>query len=286
MLNYNHLYYFHVAAQEGSVGAAAQRLGVTQPTVSEQLRSLEKFLGATLFERSPLGLKLSDAGRIAFERTSIVFRECDRLVHDLTTEAEHCVRRLRVGISGTVARSTSSGFLMPLLKLDCVPEIRLVECSDLMRSLRAGRLDLVLCENPPPESERGDLFVKLLERTKLVAVAHPTKKIAANWSDVSLVQYVKGSQYRWDIDSHLKKRGLSPRIAAESDDAIFLLEAAIRGGHVAIVPEAIARDALQEKQVRLLDTMDTEQAGIYAIYPDSSGADLAKRASEILVDTR
>lgn len=51
MLNYNHLYYFHVAALEGSVAAAAVRLGVTQPTVSEQVRALERALEVSLFER-------------------------------------------------------------------------------------------------------------------------------------------------------------------------------------------------------------------------------------------
>jgi len=51
MLNYNHLHYFHVAALEGSVAGAAVKLGVTQPTVSEQVRSLERALGVSLFER-------------------------------------------------------------------------------------------------------------------------------------------------------------------------------------------------------------------------------------------
>jgi len=65
-LNYNHLYYFHVAALEGSVAAAAQRLGVTAATVSEQLRTLERALAHDLFERTQSGLKLTDAGRLAF----------------------------------------------------------------------------------------------------------------------------------------------------------------------------------------------------------------------------
>mgnify|MGYP001043149089 CR=1 FL=1 len=50
MLNYNHLYYFHVAAIEGSVAGAAERLGVTAATVSEQVRALERALGKKLFE--------------------------------------------------------------------------------------------------------------------------------------------------------------------------------------------------------------------------------------------
>jgi DNA-binding transcriptional LysR family regulator len=70
VLNYNHLYYFHVAALERSIGAAATRLGVKQPTVSEQLRALERELGVCLFERSSMGLTLSEAGRVAFEHVS------------------------------------------------------------------------------------------------------------------------------------------------------------------------------------------------------------------------
>ena len=41
MLNFNHVYYFHVAATEGSVKAAAERLGVSQPTVSHHLKKLK-----------------------------------------------------------------------------------------------------------------------------------------------------------------------------------------------------------------------------------------------------
>ena len=88
MLNYNHLYYFHVAATEGSVAGAAEKLGVTQPTVSEQLRALERSLGVTLFDRSPTGLKLTGSGRLAFEHTSVMFRASERLIESLRSQAE------------------------------------------------------------------------------------------------------------------------------------------------------------------------------------------------------
>ena len=63
MLNFNHLYYFHVTAVAGSLKAASERLGVTQSTVSEQIRALERSLGVQLFERVPTGLRLTAAGR-------------------------------------------------------------------------------------------------------------------------------------------------------------------------------------------------------------------------------
>src|SRR5512143_3300815 len=139
MLNYNHLYYFHVAAQEGSVGAAAAKLGVTQPTVSEQLRALERSLGVTLFDRSPTGLKLTEAGRLAFEHTSVMFRAGERLVESLGQDSRDMPRSLRVGLSSAVARATSSDFLMPLLALpDCVPVIRSGDSVELLRALRGS----------------------------------------------------------------------------------------------------------------------------------------------------
>ena len=286
MLNYNHLYYFHVAAEEGSVGAAATKLGVTQPTVSEQLRALERALGTTLFDRHPTGLKLSEAGRVAFEHTSVMFRIGDRLVNDLDTTAGSRKASLRIGISGTVARSTSGRFLLPLLTLDCMPVIRLVDCAELMRALRNGTIDLVLCENTPAESEREGLVVRLVERTTLVAVAHPNVTPAWDWHDVSLVQYSTGSRFRWAIDAHLAQRGLRPRIAAEADDAMFLIEAAASGKHVSIVPMMVAREAIAAGRVTLLDTLPTEHAGIHAIYRSNVAQQLARQAVDLLAVER
>ncbi len=64
-INYNHLHYFHVAATEGSVAATATRLGVTQPTVSEQIRALERVLGVTLAPAAwLLGVPWADASAV------------------------------------------------------------------------------------------------------------------------------------------------------------------------------------------------------------------------------
>lgn len=287
MLNYNHLYYFHVAAMEGSVGAAATRLGVTQPTVSEQLRSLERNLGVSLFERRSTGLALSEAGRIAFEHTSVMFRVGDRLLHDLERSGGDHPHVLRVGVSGAVARSTSATFLMPLLALPgCTPSIRLVDCAELLRELRSSQLDLVVCENTPPEAERSELEVTTIERTTLVAVAGPRATPAADWSDVALLQFSTGCRYRAKIDAFLKARGLRPRLAGEADDAMFLLEAAAEGGHVAIVPAGVARDAIAAGRVKHLDTIETQHAAVYAIYRKTTAAELAKTAVAALVRAR
>src|SRR4051812_6218046 len=197
MLNYNHLHYFHVAATEGSVAAAAERLGVTQPTVSEQVRALERALMVSLFERSATGLKLTDAGKLAYEQTSVMFRAGERLVESLGTNGNILPRSLRIGISNAVTRTTTTHFLLPVLAIqECMPSIRAGDSTELLRDLRGGDLDLALCESEPPETSRRGLELVQIARTTLVAVAPPSLHLGTDWREAGLIHYRASSSFR------------------------------------------------------------------------------------------
>ncbi len=285
MLNYNHLYYFHVVATEGSVAGAAAHLGVGQPTVSEQLRALERTLRVSLFDRTPGGLKLTEAGRVAYEHTAVMFRAGERLVEVLGHAPSDIPRTLRVGLSASVARSITIDFLMPLLALDdCVPTITTGTSVELVRQLRGHELDLVLCESEPLAAVRQGLEMAAVAEVKLVAVAPPAVVPAADWSDVKLIHYRPSSPHHAEVDAYLQARGLRPRLAAESDDALFLVEAAARGGYLAFVPHALARDAISSGRLRTLARMDSPSGTVFALYPDGLTADLARRAIEVLIE--
>jgi LysR family transcriptional activator of nhaA len=284
MLNYNHLHYFHVAATEGSVAAAAEKLGVTQPTVSEQLRALERSLGVTLFDRSPTGLKLTEAGRLAFEHTSVMFRAGERLVESLGHDSREMPKSLRVGLSSAVARATSSDFLMPLLALpECIPVIRTGDSVDLLRALRASELDLVLCENEPPEAAKRGLESAVIATTTLVAIAPPSVSPGDDWQGVGFIHYRASSSYRWEVESFLASKKLNPRIAGEADDSMFLLEAAARGGYIVVVPKSIARDKITNGHVKVLAQFEPSQAAVHALYQDGTNGELARHAVDILI---
>ncbi|HEY3807293.1 MAG TPA: LysR family transcriptional regulator [Kofleriaceae bacterium] len=283
-MNYNHLYYFHLAASEGSVAAAAEKLGVTQPTVSEQLRALERSLHVVLFERTSTGLRLTEAGRLAFEHTSVMFRAGERLVESLGRESRELPRTLNIGVSSAVARATSSDFLMPLLALpDCVPIIRTGDSVELMRGLREAELDLVLCENEPPDSSRRGLEIVSIARTTLVAVAPPSLEAAPDWQGTGFIHYRASSSYRWEIEAYLTSHRLNPRIAGEADDSIFMVEAAARGGYVVIVPRAIVRERVASGQLRVLAQFEPSQSGVFALFQTGANAELARRAVDVLI---
>ena len=283
VLNYNHLHYFHVAAVEGSVAAAAEHLGVTQPTVSEQIRALEKTLGVALFERKATGLKLTEAGRLAFEHTSVMFRAGERLVESLGHAERDVPLALRVGLSSAVARSTSTDFLMPLLALPkCVPTIEIGDSAHLIRNLRANELDLVLAETEPPEATRRGLESARVDDCTLVAVAPPGIEPAPDWQNVSLLQYRASSSYRYEVETFLDANNYRPMVAAEVDDSLFLLEGAARGGHVAFVPRSVARDAVAAGRLRVLARVPSHSC-VHALYQSSETSGLARRAVEVLV---
>ncbi|HUS30943.1 MAG TPA: LysR family transcriptional regulator [Kofleriaceae bacterium] len=286
MLNYNHLHYFHVAATEGSVAAAAERLGVTQPTVSEQVRALERALKVSLFERSATGLKLTEAGKIAYEQTSVMFRAGERLVESLGHGPSPVPRSLRIGISNAVTRTTTTDFLLPLLALeDCLPSIKTGEANELLRDMRGNELDVVLCESEPPEASRRGLELIQIARTTLVAVAPPTLEPDTEWRNAGLIHYRASSSFRWDVEAYLELSDLRPRIVAEADDPLFLVEAAARGGYIAVVPRSVARDAISQGRLKQLATVESTQAGVYALYQDGATAELARLAVQLLMDS-
>jgi len=286
MLNYNHLYYFHVAASESSLSAAATKLGVKQSTVSEQLRTLERALRQRLFERTPGGMRLTAAGEIAYEHTTLMFRAGDRLLQALDRDEAPPPRSLRVGISGAVARATSTDFLLPLFALDdCMPTISTDETVDLLRDLRANELDLVLCETDPTEATTHGLRRAVIEHTPLLAIAAADLDPGPDWQDTGLVQYRSSSTFHFEVKAFLEQRGLKPRIVGEADDPSLLVEAAARGRYVVIVPRSVVRDALAAGRVRILAQVETAHAGVHALYQDGTAAELARRAIEKLIAT-
>ncbi|MFN5897567.1 MAG: LysR family transcriptional regulator, partial [Planctomyces sp.] len=66
-LNYHHLLYFWTVAKEGSISRAAASLHLSQPTISGQLRQLEKSVGSKLYERHGRSLRLTEVGQVVFE---------------------------------------------------------------------------------------------------------------------------------------------------------------------------------------------------------------------------
>jgi LysR family transcriptional regulator, transcriptional activator of nhaA len=97
-LNYHHLLYFWAVAKEGSLRRAAEKLHISQPTISAQIRQLEESLGEVLFSRSARSLTLTEPGQVVFGYAEDIFELGRELVTTLGQEPSERPLRLQVGI--------------------------------------------------------------------------------------------------------------------------------------------------------------------------------------------
>lgn len=82
-LNFNHLQHFLAIADQGSLRAAAEVLGLSQPAVSKSLRALEIALGAPLIQRNARGSTLTPYGELLYTRARLIGNEVERVTQDI-----------------------------------------------------------------------------------------------------------------------------------------------------------------------------------------------------------
>src|SRR5437667_9147677 len=93
-----HLRYFLAVAGAGSFSRAADRLGISQPSVSQQMRELEENLRVSLFQRRGKRILLTSTGLIFQEHAREILRQLENLLDELSSEPKQLRGALRIGI--------------------------------------------------------------------------------------------------------------------------------------------------------------------------------------------
>lgn len=139
-----HLRYFIAVAELRSVRAASDHLHVTQPAISRQIQDLEDAIGATLFERTPRGLKLTPAGEAYLSEAREILDRVDAANRLARRIASVVQGQLRIGFvenaawSGIVSRALSAfEQAAPNVALELTP----MNTPEQLDALAAGRLD-------------------------------------------------------------------------------------------------------------------------------------------------
>ncbi|MEM9463767.1 MAG: LysR family transcriptional regulator [Actinomycetota bacterium] len=144
------LEYLATTAEAGSIGAAARRLHITQPTLSHQIRKLETLTGLTLFDRHHAGVSLTDDGVALLAAAQDVLRahrHLDRVVAD--RRREHS-QELSLGLVENVPASVLSSLLSglrdraPKLRVDTIAQ----STPDNLTAVRTATLDAAIVRGP------------------------------------------------------------------------------------------------------------------------------------------
>jgi len=287
--NFNHLYYFHVVASEGSLAKAAQRLHVTQPTISTQIRQLEDFVGHRLFDRSGRGMRLTPKGEYVAEHTSVMFRASQRMIQGLQPKASPTPKSLAIGVAASVASTLAARTFVPLLSEDVVVQIKHGEQDYLLRELLGRDIDILLGDRATIGGRERRLVVEEIFRPTFIAVAprglaRKVKRFPQDLVRVPLLLYPPSARHRWEIERYLNDHGVEPTILGETEDVGIMLACVQAGACAAILPGLHLDGVPRRLRPVVLGSLAIE-APVYAYHQKNDAGDLIKRAIELLKST-
>jgi len=152
-----HLRYFLAVAQELNVSRAAKRLGIAQPSLSRQIADLERELGLRLFERSAVGMALTDLGRTFRNQTAKIVDALDAAVAETKRTVTESASHFRIGTDWNKPFLPVAEAAIVLRKKYPKLTVDLVELpgSQHLAALRDGSIDLGFISKFVPGSRAG-----------------------------------------------------------------------------------------------------------------------------------
>lgn len=241
--------YALAVAEQGSVTAAAESLHVAQPSMSQQIRNLERELGVTLFSRTPTGLVPTVVGRAFLREAEVAVSAARRARATARAGADELVGELAVAVQMGLGTRQLPNALSALR--DRFPRLETTvfeepNPADLERLARRGVLDLALIASP---CEEGLYVGHRLGHEEFVAVLGPGHPLLAA-NRIELRELAREPWVRFDQNSALdgvvrdvlRDNQLNPATVARVSQTATAVRWAAHGLGVTLVPVSAVPD--------------------------------------------
>jgi LysR family transcriptional regulator, transcriptional activator of nhaA len=272
-LNYHHLLYFWTVARAGSIVRACSQLHLTQPTVSGQLRALERSLGARLFDRVGRQLALTASGHVVYRYADEIFALGRELQDTLDGHPVGQPLRLAVGVAEGLPKPTAYLFIEPAMHL---PEPVYVLCEQgkpdyLLAQLALHKLDVVLSDAPLAAGSNirafnhllGESGVSFLAARELVRAYR--RGFPRSLHGAPFLMPGENLVLRRSLDQWFDAQGIRPQVRGEFVDPALLKVFGQNGAGIFAVRTTVERETQQQHKVKLLGRVDTIRERFYAI---------------------
>lgn len=272
-LNFGHLFYFWAVACHGSIAVACERLHVTQPTISMQIRRLEKSLGHPLFERTGRSLKLTEVGRTVFEYADDMFSIGREMLGALRGVPGERRARLHVGVRNVMPKLITYRLLEPVLRMAPPVQISCQEAQlhDLVTDLARHRFDVVLSDTPLTSDYRLRSYNHMLGESSVAICGVPAlakkyrRKFPQSIHGAPFIMPAQGTEVRAALDRWFHASGVDPQIIAEFDDSGLLKEFGCAGAGLFPVVRAVLPQVVKQYGIELVGHLADVRLRFYAI---------------------
>ncbi len=284
-LELRHLRYFIAVAEELHFGRAAERLGISQPPLSQQIQALEEEISARLFERTNRRVELTDAGRLFLDESRQVLAQVDKAV--LLARRAHLgeLGELKIGFTSSAPfTSTIPSSIHAFRK--AYPEVHLdlqeMSSRQVLRALLEESLQVgVIRPLALPDTVHSvELF-----REPLVAVLRADHPLAAGSEDGLAIAALAEEPFVFFPRSYgtglydqvialTRQAGFSPRIAQEASEAMTIIGLVSAGLGVSILPASFRRTRVDGVVYRTLGDPEATTA-VWLVRRQNEGSPLA-----------
>ncbi|MFD8936140.1 LysR family transcriptional regulator [Streptomyces sp. NPDC059578] len=243
------LRYFAAVAAEGTLTRAAERLFVSQPALTKQIRQLETRLGVTLFTRSRAGMALTEPGRALLARVPALLADWDRAARETKSTATRAARVLRVGFVASAANEATQQIIASFARRrpGWRVDMRQAAWSNPTAGLAGSDVDAALLRLPFPCQDTLRVEVLFTEdRWVALPTAHPfaTRDLIPFrdlWEEPFVAAPPETGRWREYWLATDEREGSPVRIGAVVDQPDDWLSAIANGYGIALTPESSAR---------------------------------------------
>lgn len=270
-LNYHHLRYFREVARQGGVKPAAEKLHVSQSTISAQIQALEAALGEKLFQRSGRGLILTEAGHRVLSYADEIFLLGQELLEGLKQQPTTRPLHLQIGIADSLPKLVAYRIVKPVFNLPypVQPVCREGKSPDLLAQLAAFRLDIVLADEPAPSSLQafnhllGECGISFCATPPLAAKLEQSFPVSLNGAPALLP--TANNALRRSLEKWFHAQRIRPRVVAEFEDAALTNMAAVDGLGFVALPTLVASEAMTRYRFQVIGQAEECRCQFYAI---------------------
>ena len=272
-LNYHHLRYFWNVAKEGSLRKAADKLHVSQPTISAQIAALEGVVGEKLFRRGGRELALTDAGQQVLSYAEEIFSLGQDLMNAVNQRPTSRPLRLNLGVADALPKLVTYRIIEPIFRLPQPVQVSCWETSvtDMLVELASYRLDLVLADEPASSGVTTNVFNHLLGESSVTFCAAPQlaaklrRGFPKSLNGAPALLPMSNTGLRRSLEKWFHAVGVRPRLVGEFYDPAFVNVLALHGLGFMAVPTMVVKELVTRFGFRAIGRTNDCRQQFYAI---------------------